>query len=209
MKICHVFDPSPDPLRHLSQLPIPTDANIQNDSLGTSLLVSGAHPRFSSAWGRRHNSADGLGSLGPDGISYVDIGGASMRRDWYVAVNAMWTPLYSWLLGVTLHLFDRHHSGNSVALVELPDLHRRPVLLRFLPAGASLEIPPKISHVRYPIGFTHFCYPIFIWTSLFMDRVSHITPDMLFTALFFSHAELLRIQSDSHPWHSSSASESC
>jgi hypothetical protein len=59
---------------------------------------------FLQAWGRRHNSNDGLAYMGADGISYLDIGDAYWRGDWGAAINAMWSPFYSWLTGLTLRL---------------------------------------------------------------------------------------------------------
>lgn len=43
--------------------------------------------------------------MNPDGISYLDIGDAFTRPDWYHAINAIWSPLYGWLLGLVLNLF--------------------------------------------------------------------------------------------------------
>jgi hypothetical protein len=37
--------------------------------------------------------------MNPDGISYLDLGDAYLRADWRAAVNGVWSPLYSWLLG--------------------------------------------------------------------------------------------------------------
>ena len=31
-----------------------------------------------------------------DGVSYLDIGDAYFRGDWKAAVNAYWSPVYSW-----------------------------------------------------------------------------------------------------------------
>ena len=41
-------------------------------------------------------------SMNPDGISYLDLGDFFFRRDWANAVNAYWSPLYPWTLGVVL-----------------------------------------------------------------------------------------------------------
>lgn len=41
-------------------------------------------------------------TMTPDGISYLDIGDAYWRGDWHNAVNAYWSPLYSWILGFFL-----------------------------------------------------------------------------------------------------------
>ena len=38
-------------------------------------------------------------SMNPDGISYLDIGDAYFRADWRNAINPVWSPFYSWLLG--------------------------------------------------------------------------------------------------------------
>ena len=41
-------------------------------------------------------------TMNPDGISYLDIGDAYWRGDWHNAINAFWSPLYSWILGFFL-----------------------------------------------------------------------------------------------------------
>ena len=37
--------------------------------------------------------------MNADGISYLDIGDAYFRADWVNAINPVWSPLYSWILG--------------------------------------------------------------------------------------------------------------
>jgi len=49
-------------------------------------------------WVNRH-------AMNPDGVSYLDVADAYLRGDWKMAVNAMWSPLYSWFLAVALALF--------------------------------------------------------------------------------------------------------
>src|SRR5580704_13168532 len=41
-------------------------------------------------------------SMNPDGVSYLDMGDALLRRDWPHAVNAYWSPLYGWMLGLAV-----------------------------------------------------------------------------------------------------------
>src|SRR5215475_15698960 len=36
----------------------------------------------------------------PDGVSYIEIAHAYIQRDFGYAVNAYWSPLYSWLLAL-------------------------------------------------------------------------------------------------------------
>lgn len=38
----------------------------------------------------------------PDGIQYLDVASKYLAKDWTNAVNAYWSPLYSWLLAVML-----------------------------------------------------------------------------------------------------------
>ena len=44
-------------------------------------------------------------SMISDGISYLDIGDAYFRGDWNSAINAYWSPVYSWCVGLALYLF--------------------------------------------------------------------------------------------------------
>lgn len=42
--------------------------------------------------------------MNPDGISYMDIGDAYWRGDWRNALSTVWSPLYSWILGLFFKL---------------------------------------------------------------------------------------------------------
>lgn len=44
-------------------------------------------------------------TMNPDGVSYLDIGDAYWRGDWHNAINAYWSPLYSWILGFFVNIF--------------------------------------------------------------------------------------------------------
>ncbi len=47
------------------------------------------------AWAGRY-------SMNPDGISYLDVGSSFVRHDWANALNAWWSPLYAWTLGIVV-----------------------------------------------------------------------------------------------------------
>ena len=47
------------------------------------------------AWAARH-------IVWTDGICYLDMGDAFWRGDWKTAVNASWSPLYAWLIGLSV-----------------------------------------------------------------------------------------------------------
>jgi hypothetical protein len=52
----------------------------------------------------------------PDGVSYIEIAHAYVQRDFAHAVNAYWSPLYSWLLALVLSLASPGESSEATAL---------------------------------------------------------------------------------------------
>src|SRR5215468_8991394 len=52
---------------------------------------------LSQAWAWRYY-------IEPDGVSYIEIAHAYIQRDFAHAVNAYWSPLYSWLLALVISL---------------------------------------------------------------------------------------------------------
>lgn len=50
-----------------------------------------------SAWASQH-------AMNPDGIAYLDLADAFVRADWSAALNRLWSPLYPFLLAVTLRV---------------------------------------------------------------------------------------------------------
>src|SRR5215813_5619321 len=63
----------------------------------TSLWAIAAVLGLSQTWSWRYY-------IEPDGVSYIEIAHAYLRRDFAHAVNAYWSPLYSWLLALVLSL---------------------------------------------------------------------------------------------------------
>jgi hypothetical protein len=55
--------------------------------------------------------------ISPDGRSYSEIARAYLRHDWAMAINAYWSPLYSWLIALALQL------GKPSLRQEYPLLH--------------------------------------------------------------------------------------
>ncbi|HET6671340.1 MAG TPA: hypothetical protein VFH15_14025 [Pyrinomonadaceae bacterium] len=165
----------------------------------TALLLG-----FLQAWGRRHESADGLAYMSPDGISYLDIGDAYMRGDWYIAVNAMWSPCYSWLTGLWLRLFKPSSFWEFTFVRLLNFLIYAVALLSFAYFLRVLrrDRQLRVTGIALPEwSWLVFGYTIFIWTSLFMNRVSRTSPDLLVAALIFlASGLLLRIRAAASRW---------
>jgi hypothetical protein len=146
-------------------------------------------------------------SMNADGIAYLDIGDAYFRADWENAINTVWPPLYSWLLGFVNAVFRPSMTW------EFPTVH---ILNFFIYLGAmvcfefmwgklgnnkssenqngSLSLP---TWACWAIG-----YSLFIWTSLSMIQIWAVTPDMLAAALLYLAAGLIiEIRNGSRQWH--------
>jgi len=156
---------------------------------------------FLQAWGRRHNSNDGLAYMGADGISYLDIGDAYWRGDWPTAINAMWSPFYSWLTGLTLLVFQPSPYWEFTVIqllnfaIYLLSLAAFAFFLRELRRFRQTQIEAGGGASDF-IGLPEwawlaFAYALFVWTSLSMNRVARTSPDVLVTALVLAASALL------------------
>ncbi len=131
-------------------------------------------------------------TMNPDGISYLDIGDAYWRGDWHNALNAYWSPLYSWILGFFLKVLK------PSAYWEYPLAH----LVNFLIYAAALacfevflstvirECRRRAESSREEIGLSEFSwrlmgYSVFLSTSLLMIGLRLVTPDLLVAACVY------------------------
>lgn len=120
-------------------------------------------------------------SMNADGIAYLDIGDAYFRADWTHAINAVWSPLYSWILGFVNFVFKP-----SMAW-EFPVVHTVDFLI-FLAALSSFEfmwenvraarIQEDTLSIPEPFWWV-LGYLLFIWTFLSLIEIWAVTPDML------------------------------
>lgn len=131
-------------------------------------------------------------SMNEDGVSYLDIGDAYFRGDWMRAVNGYWSPMYTWFLGLALHLFKPSiwweyitvHAVNLIiyilALISFRFfLH---AMLRSLrrEEGERENSLPLPEPILIGIG-----YCIFLWASLVLIDAGYVTPDLLVAAIVF------------------------
>jgi hypothetical protein len=132
-------------------------------------------------------------SMISDGMSYLDIGDAYMRHDWAAAVNAYWSPLYSWCLGLALYLIKPSiwweyvtvHAVNLIIFVVALFCFRFFIhsVLRALSeetGDGSAETVPLPEWTLLALG-----YGIFLWCSLVMIDLGWVTPDLLVAAILF------------------------
>ena len=145
-----------------------------------------------------------------DSVSYLDIADAYLRADWHAALNAHWSPLYSWLLALTLGVLEPTPYWELAAvkaldfLIYLGALVAFDFFLRALVAhnhrqverdnlGRFLWVPDWVWIVS---GYFLFFWSSLRWTTLYSD-----TPDLC-TAMFVYLAAgiLLRARSGADGW---------
>lgn len=129
-------------------------------------------------------------SMGSDGIQYLDMGDAYIRGDWHMALNPIWSPLYSWLLAVPLKILkpSAYWEFPVVHLVNLFiylgtlasfDFLLRAMVNTRLKTDASGEkgfagLPPW---AWYATGYT-----LFLWVVFGLMYLETVTPDLCLAA---------------------------
>jgi hypothetical protein len=152
----------------------------------------------SEAWATRF-------AMNPDGISYLDIGDAYWRRDWHNALNAYWSPLYSWILGFFLKVLK------PSPYWEFPVAHLVNFLIYlaalacfefFLLSVVAYQQSREAEDINEPYdvlpewAWLVLGYTLFISCSISLITLSLVTPDMCVAALvYLTSGLLLRIRS--------------
>lgn len=146
-------------------------------------------------------------TMNPDGICYLDIADAYRHADWSAAVNAYWSPLYSWLLAVALTVVnpDGMWESSVVRVVNLVIFAGSMACFHYFivqlvahnaRCGSSNESPEgNRSNMRayYLLG-----YALFLWSSFSLIGVELVSPDLCVLGLVsLATALLLKILSGS------------
>ncbi len=159
---------------------------------------------FIQAWTNRH-------FINPDGVSYLDVADKYLQRDWTWAVNAYWSPLYSWLLGAALFLL------RPSSYWEYPVVHLVNFLV-YLGGFACFEFL-LFQVIRYQAetvkrsssdesilptwAWLAVGYALFLWCALVLITITDVTPDMCVAALVFLAAGILvRVRHRPNKWAS-------
>jgi hypothetical protein len=156
---------------------------------------------FLQAWARRH-------TMNPDGMSYLDMGDAYLRGDWNMAINAYWSPLYSWFQGAALLVarpsayreFTVVHMVNfAIYLFALAcfDFFLRTLIAYQRRSQSSDHLRATLSEEAWmALGFT-----LFMWSSLLLITLGEVNPDMCVAAFYYLAAGvLLRIRGGDARW---------
>jgi hypothetical protein len=149
-------------------------------------------------------------SMNADGISYLDIGDAYFRGDWQAAINPVWSPMYSWILGLVIFIFNPSMRW-EFPLVQLVNfalyvlaltcfgIFWKEVLRNRQVRLDKGELPG--SAVLPEWGILTIGYLFFIWASLILIEIWSVSPDMLMAAIVLLLSTLvLRVRMGIQPW---------
>lgn len=141
-----------------------------------------------------------------DAIAYLDIGEAYFTGNWQVALNAYWSPLYSWFLGLALAVLKPSPQWEFFVVKLINFLMGIFALVSFEFFLRQLVLfynqkSANVSHRNFKIpewvwlitGYTLFLWATLRWTPLYSD-----TPDLSTAALvYLAAALLLQLQTNS------------
>lgn len=187
-----------------SQPPINEGQNRRIKRLEISFWLLAIGLGFLHAWSERHEL------MNADAMSYLDMAEAYLRRDWGTAINAYWSPLYSWLIALALLIakpspywkFAVVHLVNFAIYIfalgcfgflirQMVHLHRRQSS-ELLAAGFA----PLRGRALISLG-----YSLFIWSTLFLILVKVESPDLLVASfVYLATGLILRIHRQPVNW---------
>lgn len=153
-------------------------------------------------------------SMITDGMSYLDVGDSFFRRDWANAVNAWWSPLYPWTLGLILGLakpsprweFPVVHLVNFGVFVAALFafrflLHSLFAFGREQTSGATTNTNANDGQALPEWALVLLAYPIFLWTALEVQTVYEVNPDVAVMAcVCLTAGMLLRLGQGGKLW---------
>jgi len=156
-----------------------------------------------------HASA-GRQEIQPDGVSYLDVADKYLAADWHWAINAYWSPLYSWLLGLALAV------ARPTPYWEYPLVHFVNFVMYVCAFGCfefflrevvrSQSDPDRAARDPGEMWLPTWAWQVvgcvlFLWCGLLLITLSSVTPDMCVAALVFLAAGLLlRIRRNPQGW---------
>src|SRR5208283_3991645 len=132
---------------------------------------------FVQAWSVRF-------TINPDGNSYLDIASAYLRGDYANAVNAYWSPMYSWLIAITLRILHASPYWETT-LLHLVNFAGVLIALRcfeyffvaFLEFVGRSRQPDEEQLLSAP-GWWLLGYGLFVSTTLFVLSLEPANPDV-------------------------------
>ncbi len=126
---------------------------------------------------------------GGDSISYLDIAHAWALADFSAAVNAFWSPLYSWLLALMLVVFRPEPDW------EFPAVSAVGFAIYLAALGCFLFFWRAVGNWRRtvmgegagfsPAAWVALGYALFLWSTLHLGRLTRSPADLLMAACVY------------------------
>jgi hypothetical protein len=147
-------------------------------------------------------------AMSEDGINYLDSGSALFDGDWAAAINGVWSPMYSALLGAVQWLADPP-AAREFPVAQITNFAIFAAALwafEFFWKGLAGEPAGTPRHgVKVSLGelaprlWLALGYSLFIWVALCLITIWSVTPDMLLASFVFVAGGLfLRIGRRAH-----------
>lgn len=133
----------------------------------------------------------------PDGVSYLDIGDAYFRGDWAAAINAYWSPMYSWWLGLALYVLKPSVSRELITvevvnfIIYLVALFSFRFFIHSVLRERERDGATVDSVALNDCAFLALGYGLFLWCSLVLIDIGGVHPDLLLAAIVFLIAGFL------------------
>ena len=141
----------------------------------------------------------------PDGVSYIEIAHAYIQRDFANAVNAYWSPLYSWLLALVISVahVPEYREATSLHLVNflvyLLSLASFAFFFEELTAFLRASAGETLSRTRW--AWNVFGYSLFFFAALQLVGVGIDQPDLIvLAASLLATGLLIRMKRGAASW---------
>lgn len=139
-------------------------------------------------------------------VQYLDIADDYFKGDWKNALNTTWSPMYSWLLGLTLFIL-KPSSYWEIPCVYLVNF----IIYLFALACFEFFLSQLINYHKSSSDKNHMIYPereltilsysLFIFTSIITIGVSKQSPDLFISAfVYLISGIILYIRNDRSNW---------
>jgi hypothetical protein len=141
--------------------------------------------------------------MNPDGVSYLDIADAYWRGDWHNAINAYWSPLYSWILGLFLKVlkpsqyweYPLTHLVNFLVYVFALACFDFFLVCFIRDFKSTSREPNRVDETLPEYCWWLLGYSFFLSASLLMNGLALVTPDLCVAAfVYLGSALVLKIR---------------
>jgi 4-amino-4-deoxy-L-arabinose transferase-like glycosyltransferase len=183
----------------------------ESNRISPALANSRFFPRLILAFAVAFGLIDAVASrnsMGPDGISYLDIADALRQGHWSALFNPLWSPMYPFLLSIGFRIFHPspyweftvvHFVNLFIYLGALACFSF--FMQAFVAYTGDMQNEIGVALPISPETWAALGYALFVWSSARLTSVEAVTPDMCLSAfIYLAAAILLRIKTLGGSW---------